>query len=115
MRIKPDPRVDAKTQAEIQKDMQEKVLESGAYPEIVFRSSRVEAQAEGQWRVDGALSLHGATKPIRVVVRREKDAYVGRSGLKQTDFRIKPIRVAGGAVKVRNELEIEFHIVPVGP
>ena len=111
MTVKPDPKVDAKTQAEIQKDMQEKTLESARFPHITFRSSSVRKQAEGQWTVSGALTLHGITKPITVAVRRSGNAYTGHTTLKQTDFGIKPITAAGGAVKVRNELEIEFQIV----
>ena len=52
MAVKPDPKVDAKTQAEIQRDMQERVLESAKYPDITFRSSRVEKQTDGQWKVE---------------------------------------------------------------
>jgi polyisoprenoid-binding protein YceI len=111
MHIKPDPKVEAKTQAEIQKDMQERTLESSVYPEIVFRSSHVEKQAEGRWRVEGTLALHGVTQPISVLVWRSGDAYAGHTTLRQTDFRIKPISAVGGAVKVKNDLEIDFSIV----
>ena len=112
MQIKPDPKVDAKTQSEIQKDMQERVLESAKYPKIVFRSSRVEKQTDGQWRVEGVLTLHGAMKPIAVSVMRTGEAYTGRATLRQTDFGIKPITAAGGTVKVKNELEVEFRVFP---
>jgi polyisoprenoid-binding protein YceI len=114
MLVKPDPTVDAKTQAEIQRDMQEKTLESAKYPEISFRSSRVDKQMDGQWKVDGTLTLHGVTKPITSVVKRNGDAYVGHAMLRQTDFGIKPVSAAGGTVKVKNEVEIDFHIV-TGP
>jgi hypothetical protein len=110
LRVKPDPNVNASTQSEIQKSMQEKVLESAAYPEIVFRSARVEKQANGRWSVEGALSLHGTTKTIRFPVTRSGDAYTGRTTLRQTDFGIKPITAAGGTVKVKNELDVEFQI-----
>jgi polyisoprenoid-binding protein YceI len=109
--VKPDPKVDAKTQAEIQRDMQERTLESATYPEITFRSSRVEKQADGQWTVDGTLTLHGVTKRITAAVKRNGDAYVGHATLRQTDFGIKPISAAVGTVKVKNELAIDFHIV----
>jgi polyisoprenoid-binding protein YceI len=111
MAVKPDPKVDDKTQAEIQRDMQERTIESATYPEISFRSSRVEKQPDGQWKVDGTLTLHGVTKPIAAVVKRSGDAYVGHATLRQSDFGIKPISAAGGTVKVKNELEIDFHIV----
>jgi polyisoprenoid-binding protein YceI len=110
MRVKPDPKVDAKTEAQIQKDMEEMTLETARYREIAFQSSHIEKAAEGEWRVDGTLSLHGVSKPIRLNVRRDGDAFTGRTILKQTDFGIKPISIGGGAIKVKNEIEIEFRI-----
>ncbi len=111
MKVKPDPKIDSKTQAEIQKDMQDKTLESARFPEILFRSSHVEKEAEGQWRVEGTLTLHGLTRPTSLSVKRSGDAYIGRATLRQSDFGIKPITAAGGTVRVKNELEIGFHIV----
>jgi polyisoprenoid-binding protein YceI len=111
MQVK-DADVDAKTRAEIQRDMREKTLESAKYPEIAFRSSHIEKQAAGRWKVNGALTLHGVAKPVSVIVKKVGDAYTGRARLKQTDFGIKPISAAGGTVKVKNEVEIDFHIVP---
>ena len=110
MAVKPDPKIDASTQAQIQKDMQEMTLESGKYPEITFRSSRVEKQAEGLWKVEGLLTLHGVPKTVAVTVRRTGETYAGHANIKQTDFGIKPVTVGGGLVKVKNELEVEFEI-----
>lgn len=61
MGVKPDPKIDAVTHAQIQRDMQEMTLESRKYPQVTFRSSRVEKQADGQWKVKGMLALHGVT------------------------------------------------------
>jgi hypothetical protein len=44
-------------------------------------------------------------------VKRSGAAYIGRMTLRQSDFGIKPITAAGGTVRVKNELEIDFHIV----
>ena len=90
MRVKPDQKVDANMQSEIQKNMQEKVLECARFPEIVFRSSHVEKRAECEWRVQGALMLHGVTNPVSILVKHSGDAYVGRTTLRQTDFGITP-------------------------
>ncbi len=109
MEVKPDPKVDAKTQAEIQKDMQDMTLESAKYPEIVFRSSSIVKSGDG-WKVDGALTLHGVTKTVHADVKKTGDTYTGRTTLKQTDFGIKPVTVGGGLVKVKDELEIDFQI-----
>jgi len=110
MTVKPDPKVDAKTQAEIQKDMEDLTLETKRFPQITFRSSTVTKAGDGQWKVEGALSLHGVTKPVSLAVKRTGDAYTARTVLKQTDFAIKPVSVGGGLIKVKNEVEIDFKI-----
>lgn len=114
MTVKPDPKVDAKTQATIQKDMEDMTLETKKYPEISFQSSRVETTGFGQWKVEGNLSLHGETKPISLAVKRSGGAWTGHTTLKQTDFGLKPISIGGGMIKVRNEIEIDFQIYASG-
>ena len=37
--------------------------------------------------------------------------YRGSATLKQTDFGMKPIRIAGGAIKVKDEVKIDFDIL----
>ena len=110
MTVKPDPAVDAKTQAQIQKDMEEMTLGTKQFPAIAFESSHVEKLAGGEWKVEGNLSLHGVTKPIRLNVKWTGTAYTAHTVLKQTDFAIKPVSVAGGLIKVANELELDFQI-----
>jgi polyisoprenoid-binding protein YceI len=111
MQVRPDSKVNAKDQAQIQQDMQEKVLESNRYPEIVFKSTSATKTAEGQWRLEGMLTLRGVSKPVIASVQRKGEAYVGQAVLRQTAFGIKPISAGGGTVKVKDELQIAFHIV----
>jgi polyisoprenoid-binding protein YceI len=111
MAVQPDPKVDAKTQAQIQKDMEEMTLETRKFPQIAFKSSRIDKLAADQWKVDGDLSLHGVTKPVVFTVRRAGESYSGHATLKQTDFGIKPISVGGGMIRVKDQMEIEFAIV----
>ena len=99
-----------KDQAEVQKTMQTKVLESDRFPEIRFESAAIEKVAENHWKVQGNLTLHGQTHPASAEVRRNGVSYVGTSTIKQTDFGIQPVSVGGGTVKVKNELAIEFSI-----
>jgi polyisoprenoid-binding protein YceI len=110
MTVQPDPRVDAQTQATIQMDMEEMTLEAKKFPEITFRSSRVERTGNGQWKVDGDLSLHGVTRSVSLSVKQSGDSWVTRTVLKQRDFGIKPVRIAGGMIKVKDEIEIDFQI-----
>ncbi len=108
--VKPDPKIDAKDQATIQTHMEELVLETKKFPEITFRSTRVQKLADGQWKVDGDLSLHGVTKAISLTAKQTGEAYTTHTVLKQTDFGITPISIGGGIIKVRNEVELDFQI-----
>ena len=112
MMVKPDPKVDAKDHDQIQKHMEELTLETAKYPEIAFRSTHVEKVAEGQFKVEGTLTLHGAFKPVTVIVKREGESYTGHTVIKQTDFGIKPISIAGGAIKIKDPVDIDFQIFP---
>ena len=106
-----DPEVSAKDRDEIQRTMLgPEALDSAKYPEIGFRSTRVEAVSTGRWRVAGELTLHGQTKPIVVEVDQADSSYSGKARIKQTQFGITPIRIAGGTVKVKDEVVVEFRI-----
>jgi polyisoprenoid-binding protein YceI len=112
MAVKPDPKIDAKTHDQIQKDMEEMTLDTAKYPEIAFRSTRVDKVAEGQFKIDGVLTLHGAAKPVSVFVKRDGESYTGHTVIKQTDFGIKPISLGGGMIKIKDPLDIDFVIFP---
>jgi polyisoprenoid-binding protein YceI len=110
MTVKPDPKIDAKDQATIQTHMEEMTLETKKFAEITFRSSRVQILADGQWKVDGDLSLHGVTKAISLSVKKIGESYSTHAALKQTDFGITPVSIGGGIIKVKNDVEIDFQI-----
>jgi hypothetical protein len=112
MTVIPDPKIDANTRNQIQKDMEEITLDAAKYPEITFRSTRVDRVAEGQFKVDGVLTLHGAAKPVSVNVKRDGESYTGHTVIKQTDFGIKPISIGGGVIKIKDPVDIDFVIFP---
>src|SRR5947209_4379083 len=80
------------------------VLDSERHPEIVFRSTEAEPMGQGSWSLHGDLTLHGQTRPVTVQVSDRDGHYIGSSLLKLTDFGIKPVRIAGGTVKVKDEI-----------
>lgn len=101
-----------KDRAEIQATMLgPKVLDSDKFPEIRFRSTEVTRVSEGRWTVHGALALHGQTRPVKIDVERQAGRYRGSARLRQTEFGITPVTVAGGAVKVKDEVRVEFEVV----
>ncbi len=105
-----DPGISDKERSEIQQTMEDKVLEVSKYAEIRFQSTSVGTQGPGRWQVNGNLSLHGRTRPISFVVQESTGRYRGKTTLRQTDFGIEPITIAGGAIKVKDEIAIEFDV-----
>jgi YceI-like domain len=108
-----DPDTSADKRAEIQHTMQsDKVLDVEKFPEISYQSTTVTSRGEGRWEVRGNLTLRGKKQPVAVDVSLQGGHYRGSASIKQSDFGIEPIRIAGGTVKVKDELKIEFDIVP---
>jgi polyisoprenoid-binding protein YceI len=114
MKVEEDKSLSAEKQAEVQRTMQTQVLETDRYRGITFRSTSIQETGGNTWNVQGDLTLHGQTHPVAAKVEKQHGSYVGRCELKQTDFGIRPVRVAGGTVKVKDQLDIEFSIVPAG-
>jgi polyisoprenoid-binding protein YceI len=82
------------------------------FPQIRFTSSRIESAGTGHYRVTGKLDLHGVSRDLTFDVSSGSDRYHGQTKLKQTDFGIQPVSVAGGTIKVKDEIEIEFDVNP---
>jgi polyisoprenoid-binding protein YceI len=100
-----------KDRAEIQQNMLgPEVLDAQRYSEITFRSKSAEPQGENAWRVQGELTLHGETRPVEAEVRGDNGHYRGTVRLRQSEFGIKPVKMAGGAVRVKDEVSIDFDI-----
>jgi polyisoprenoid-binding protein YceI len=107
--------------AQVQRDMQERVLETTEHEWIAFASTSVEADGD-TWRARGALDLHGVSREVEVPlhVSRWHDLLrvAAELGVRQTDHGIEPIRAGLGSVRVadsvRVEILLEARIVPVG-
>jgi polyisoprenoid-binding protein YceI len=107
-----DPEISADKRAEIQHTMAgASVLDVEKYPEISYQSNAVTSRGEGHWEVRGDLTLHGKKEPVVVDVTLQNGHYKGAASFKQTTFGMSPISIAGGTVKVKDELKIEFDIV----
>jgi hypothetical protein len=106
-----DPNVSDDDRARVQQTMEgPAVLDVARYPEIRFRSTTIEKSGAETWTVHGMLELHGQSHSIRFTVRREGQFYRGTATLRQTEFGIKPVRLMGGTVRVKDEVRVEFKI-----
>ena len=97
--------------------LSEKVLDVAHYTTIRFESAHVSRQKGGDATtlvVSGRLTLHGVTKtvvvPVKVRIEGRTLTATGQIPIKQTDYGITPISVAG-LVKVKDELGVSFTIV----
>ena len=94
----------------------ERVLDVSRHPTIRFESSAVEVRARREGSldlaVDGRLTLHGVTRPVRVELVADVGPGTilarGRMSIRQTEFGIQPVSAAGGTVKVKDLLWIDL-------
>jgi polyisoprenoid-binding protein YceI len=106
-----DPKVSDKDRDEIQTTMLgSSVLDAENHKEIGFQSTGAESAGTNAWKVTGSLTLHGQSRPVTVDVHERDGHYAGACRFKITDFGIKPVKVAGGSVRVKDEVEIDFDI-----
>lgn len=115
-----DPGEAEKDRREVQTTMSgDRVLAVESFPRIKFRSTGVHLiRKDGAgWEatVAGKLNLHGVEKPVTVPVRVRLDntrlTVQGEVLIAQTDFGIKPVKVAGGTVRVKDRVKVIFTIV----
>ena len=107
-----DEKVKPKDRKEIMKNMR-KILECTRFPSISYLSESVTPVAEGL-ELEGNLRIKGRAKLLRTFVSIESDedslTATGKFSFLHSDFGMKPFRAALGAIKVANELSIDFHI-----
>lgn len=92
-----------------------KSLEAGDYPfvRISLRTAmRLEMPHSGD--VDASISLHGVTRlvsvPVTVRVGSRSLAATGSFTLRQTEFGVTPFSVLGGALAVKDEVDLRFEL-----
>lgn len=107
--------VSAEAAAGTRRNMLEKVLDSARYPFALIHVAG--AGADGA-PVAVDLTLHGAIRRYQVPVAVERSGrelvISGRMTVRQTDFGIAPFAVLGGALRVEDEVSMDFRLVAVG-
>jgi polyisoprenoid-binding protein YceI len=104
---------------EIERLMHKEVLDTAKFPEIVYDASGVSvakmADTLYSATLNGNLTMHGVTRsqtiPVRVASFGTMLRASGDFSLEQTDYNIKLVSVAGGALKLKDELKFSFEIV----
>ena len=104
---------------EIERLMNQEVLETANFPEIVYEADSISVSKMTDMlcsaTLNGKLTLHGVTRNQTIVVRVALLGSMLRASgdfsLDQTDYNIKLVSVAGGALKLKDELKFSFEMV----
>lgn len=107
-----DSDASAKDRAEVQTTMEGPgVLDVQGFPEIHFRSTAASRQNGGnRWSVRGNLDLHGQTHPVVLEITESNGWFLGTTTLRLRDYGISPPAAAGGSVKVKDEIKLDFKV-----
>jgi polyisoprenoid-binding protein YceI len=104
---------------EIERLMNQEVLETAKFPEIVYEASSISVTKMAEMlcsaTLNGKLTMHGVTRnqtiAVRVALLGSMLRASGDFSLEQTDYNIKLVSVAGGALKLKDELKFSFEMV----
>ncbi len=103
----------------IDQAIHQEALETARHQQIVFNSTGVSARktGEGQFQVQiiGNLTLHGVTKqisiPAQAAIQGDTVTARGEFTIKHSDYQMKRISAAGGAVTAKDEINLSFNVV----
>ena len=104
---------------EMERLMNQEVLETAKFPEILYEALNIAVtkMADTLYSVilKGNLTLHGVSRSqpinVRVALLGSMLRASGDFSLNQTDYDIKLVSVAGGALKLKDEIKFSFEIV----
>ena len=101
--------------ADIKNTLRGKILNTGQHPTITFGSNQVSGTAES-FRIDGDLTIVGVTQPVTVEGQLAEGRALGSAVIVQSRWGIRPYSAFLGALKLRDEVEVQFDIdVTSGP
>lgn len=107
-----DPNLAADKRSQVQTNMLgTQVLDVQHYPTIQFESTSIQDKGGGTLSITGNLTLHGQTHAVTFDAKDSGSGhFTGAATVRQTAFGIRPIKIAGGAVSVKDDVRVEFDI-----
>jgi polyisoprenoid-binding protein YceI len=111
--------VSDKDRREIERTTRTDVLDASRFPEIVFEASNPALSKGGEgfyWaNITGKLTIRGVTQPQQVSAQVSiNDSQLRANGeftVRQSSFGIKPVSVAGGTLKIKDDVKVTFDFV----
>ena len=88
-----------------------KQLDTGHYPEASYAATGFTPDDAGGGAIDGTLTLHGQSRPLRLEVSKTGDGqYRATATVVQSQFGIKPYSGMFGALKLRDAVDVEVTV-----
>jgi polyisoprenoid-binding protein YceI len=98
-----------KDRRDIGKNIDEKVLQTGKYPELTFESTSVTGSAPN-FNAAGNMTITGTTRPVNVAITVNGTQVTAKTSISQKDFGIKPFSAMLGAIKLRDDVDFELTV-----
>ena len=98
-----------KDRRDIDKNINEKVLETSKFPELKFQSTSVSG-SEPNFKVAGNMTIKGTTRPVNVDLNVNGTTVTAKTTISQKDFGIKPFSAMMGAIKLRDDVDFEMTV-----
>ena len=98
-----------KDRRDIGKNIDEKVLETGKYPQLTFQSTSVSG-SEPNFTAAGNMTIKGTTRPVNVALNVNGTTVTAKTSISQKDFGIKPFSAMMGAIKLRDDVDFELTV-----
>jgi len=111
--------VSDKDRGEIERTARNEVFEVSRFPEIIFEASHPSLTKGGEslyWaNMNGKLTIRGVTQPQQITaqisVSGDQLRANGEFTVRQSSFGIKPVSVAGGTLKIKDDVKVNFDLV----
>jgi polyisoprenoid-binding protein YceI len=110
--------ISEKDRDEIERKTYQEVLDADRFPDIAYECLRVTGSGSGEryWvALNGELTLRGITREFpltaRLLVNGGSVRASGEFSVKQSAFGIPPVTVAGGGIRLKDELKCTFDVV----
>jgi polyisoprenoid-binding protein YceI len=100
-----------KDRVDIQKNLRD-LLDSKTHPQIVFSSTSV-TRSGASVVVEGNLTIRGETQPVSLRCQLTDDRVRGSATVEQARWGVRPYSAFLGALKLADEVEVEFNVVLV--
>jgi polyisoprenoid-binding protein YceI len=109
-----DTWVSAKDLKKIQEHALNEMLDAARHPEITFVSAKVTPAGEGQFTVDGVLTIRGMARPVSMsVTAHPGPRFDGAATIRMTAYGMKPPSAALGTIGTKDEMSFRFSVIPL--